>query len=97
MPLNGIERRKEPRHPYFSSIKFASRSEKGEEILIGTTINISNSGLCIYSYVRLEVGQEIIILSAFPNRHRTYTVRWVNRLLDDFFMVGLQKQLPADI
>jgi hypothetical protein len=90
MPLNGIERRSEPRHPYFSSIEFSILPENAEGTLIGTAINISNSGLSIYSYVPLNEGQEITIRSAFPSNYRTYTVRWVNKLLDDFFMVGLK-------
>lgn len=90
MPLDGTERRSEPRHPYFSSIEFSILPENAEETVIGTTINISNSGLGMYSYVPLSEGQEITIVSAFPSNHRTYTVRWVNKLLEDFFMVGLQ-------
>jgi len=93
MSLNGIERRSETRHPYFHSVEFSSPSEQGEELLIGTTINISNSGLCLYSYVPLREGQEITIKGAFRAGHRTYTVRWVNKLLEDFFMVGLLSKL----
>lgn len=92
MSAESIDRRSEPRHTYFSSIEFALQTEHGEELLIGTSINISNSGLCIYSYVPLSVGQEITIKNAFPSRNRTYTVRWMNRLLDDFFMVGLKQK-----
>ncbi len=92
MSAESIDRRSEPRHTYFSSIEFALQTEHGEELLIGTSINISNSGLCIYSYVPLSVGQEITIKNAFPSRNRTCTVRWMNRLLDDFFMVGLKQK-----
>jgi hypothetical protein len=88
----GAERRSESRYPYFSSVEFVSPSEKGEEILVGTVINISNSGLCLYSYVPLRENGEITIRGAFPFRHRTYSVIWMKKLLDDFFMVGLKQK-----
>ncbi|HYA31619.1 MAG TPA: hypothetical protein VED67_02585 [Thermodesulfovibrionales bacterium] len=92
MPLNDCERRSEPRHPYFSSIEFPVLPENAEETVIGTTINISNSRLGIYSCVTLNEKQEITIRSAFPSNYRASTIRRVNKLLDDFFVVGLQRK-----
>ncbi len=89
MPLMGVERRAEIRYSYISSVQFSSPSENGEELFVGTTINISESGLCLYSYVPLSEGRKITIKSPFRARYRTFTVRWVSKLLDDFFMVGL--------
>ena len=88
------ERRAEPHHRYFSPIEFALESNSGK-VMVGTTINISDSGLGLYSYIPLSEGQEIRILSAFPGRDRTYSVRWVIKLLEDFFIVGLQKSGTA--
>ena len=95
MSLGCKETRSEQRHAYFTSVEFASRSEKGEELLIGTAINLSNSGLCIYSYVPLREGQEIIIRNAYPVKNRIYVVRWTIKLLDDFFAVGLKRKNEA--
>ncbi len=41
-------------------------------------LNISDSGLCIKSSIPLKRGQEIIIKSSFPMRHKTCTARWNN-------------------
>ena len=89
--FDGIERRKEPRHLHYSSVKFKSpRDGNDDELLDGTVINISSSGLCIYSFVPLSEGQKITIMDDLPTKHRNFTVRWSNKWLEDFFVAGLE-------
>jgi hypothetical protein len=55
----------------------------------GTIISISRSGLGIYSKTPLIVGDELKVKSEIPTWRQRYTVQWVNKLPDDFFMAGL--------
>lgn len=57
---------------------------------IGFTINISDSGLCIKTPKLLDLGQKIIIKSLLFTVSRTAVVRWVERLEDGFYKVGLE-------
>lgn len=97
MSFNDIEKRSEPRQIYYQSIDFVLENQEGR-LLKGTIINLSKSGLGIYAYVPLRYGDEITVKSDIPTDYRTYTVRWVNRLLDDFFVAGLKckEQARAD-
>lgn len=83
-----IEKRREPRYPYYSAIDF-SLVEKGDELLRGFVVNMSDSGLCIHSFVPLSEGQEITVVSDLPSKHRRFNVRWRDRLFKDSFTVGL--------
>lgn len=89
MFLGGSEKRREPRQQFFSPVEFILKSEP-ERILEGVRTNISKSGLGIFSYVPLNEGQEIIFKSSLPVRRSEYTVRWSEKLLEDFFTVGLR-------
>ncbi len=97
MPFNDIERRSEPRQIYYQPIEFALENPEGR-LLTGTIFNLSKSGLGIYAHTPLKCGDVITIKNHIPTGYRTYTVRWVNRLLDDFFVAGLKckEQARAD-
>jgi len=83
-----IEKRGEPRRLVYYTTKFGLNPEDISH-LRGVIINISNSGLCIFSPDPLPKGQEITIKAPLPLMDERFVVRWSNKLLDDFFMVGL--------
>lgn len=89
MPFEGIEKRSEPRRSYHAPINFILK-EKGDRMLKGVVSNISMSGLGMYSFSQLNVGQVIIVQSLLPGRHIEYGVRWCRELVADFFEVGLR-------
>ncbi|MCL5422850.1 MAG: PilZ domain-containing protein [Nitrospirae bacterium] len=91
----GVERRGEPRRLLYQSIEFVVGNDE-QKLLKGTVTNISPSGLGIYSFSPLKVGDELTVKSVIPTQHQIYTVRWVNELLDDFFMVGLRYKAQDD-
>ena len=82
------EKRGEPRRLVYYTTRFGLNAEDTSH-LKGVIINISNSGLCIFSPDPLHRGQEIIIKAPLPLLDERFIVRWSNELLDDFFMVGL--------
>lgn len=83
-----IEKRAEPRRLVYYTTKFGLSPENTSH-LRGVIINISNSGLCIFSPNPLHRGQEIIVKAPLPLLDERFSVRWSSKLLDDFFMVGL--------
>jgi hypothetical protein len=87
-PSGSIEKRGEPRRLVYYTTRFGLNPEDTSH-LRGVIINISNSGLCIFSPNSLTRGQEIVIKAPLPLMDERFVVRWSNKLLDDFFMVGL--------
>jgi hypothetical protein len=83
-----IEKRVEPRRLVYYTTRFGLNPENTSHVG-GVIINISNSGLCIFSPAPLNRGQEIVIKAPLPLLDERFIVRWTNKLLDDFFMVGL--------
>ena len=83
-----IEKRIESRRLVYYPTRFALNPENTSHWK-GVIINISNSGLCIFSPNSLADGQEVIIKAPLPLLDERFVVCWSNKLLDDFFMVGL--------
>jgi hypothetical protein len=76
-PFNSVETRRETRYKFESPVEFVL-SDAADKTVKGVILNISNSGLCIKSYIPLKVEQKIIIKSPLPILHETYTARWYN-------------------
>jgi hypothetical protein len=83
----GKERRHR-RQIYVSAFayRFPSRSP---EVLFGVTSNISDSGMCIYSDARPEIGENIEFRSSLPVPSPKATVRWVKKDVDSLYKMGL--------
>jgi len=76
-PFNTIETRRETRYKFVSPVEFVL-SDAADKTVKCVILNISDSGLCIKSSIPLKRGQEIIIKSSLPMRHKTYTAQWNN-------------------
>ncbi len=87
MSFEGIEKRIQPRQPYYSRIDFAIIDDCNE-MLKGFVVNMSDSGLCIHAFVPLRESQEITI--NLPSGRKKFVVRWCTRLFEDFFAAGLK-------
>ena len=94
--LGGIEERREPRTSRYWAVEFYLKS-RPDQPMKGIGTNVSKSGLGIFSFVPLTEGQEIALLEEIPPAtHQEYTVRWSKKLIENFFMVGLTAEAPAD-
>ncbi|MEW6570211.1 MAG: PilZ domain-containing protein [Nitrospirota bacterium] len=60
------------------------------EKFIGFTLNLSRSGLCLYTPKLLKKGQEIIIKSDFPLISKKATVCWSEKYDAFYYKVGLE-------
>jgi len=83
------DKRKEQRTLLFTPIEFFAGDEE-DEIVSGVIVNLSDSGMNIFSYVPLSEGQEITIISPLHIQHKEFIVQWTRKYLDDFYMVGLE-------
>jgi hypothetical protein len=75
--------RREKRRTYDSPVEFVYK-DNVDEIVKGLVINISDSGLCINSSIPLKKGQEILIRSSLPSRHKAFIVQWTNATITGF-------------
>jgi hypothetical protein len=66
-----------PRTVSLDTIQFCFAEDFTGEVYLGTTINISNTGICLYTLCRLKEGDSIIIKDDVPPPYRRATVRWV--------------------
>jgi c-di-GMP-binding flagellar brake protein YcgR len=84
-----IERRKHSRYPFPEKINYVCGNGATSDILRGITVNISDSGMCLYLFKNHREGQEITILSDLPIQSRKATIRWINNFRERFFTAGI--------
>ena len=85
----GIEKRKHPRNPYCNVIKFCVNPCSPDKTFIGVSINISDSGICLYTFDNLHTGEVILIQEKLPVKYRKATVIWAKNYQREFYKVGL--------
>jgi hypothetical protein len=93
MAFNRTERRAYPRRAYFHLIKYVLNLDTLDRIFRGFTINISSSGLRLYTFNNLLTeGQEVTIISSLAGFQSSPkgTVRWINKLYDNTYEIGLE-------
>jgi hypothetical protein len=89
------EKRSVSRNTFHCPIEFVIGQNEKPEILAAEVMNISDSGLRIYSSYPLCEGQEILIRDRLPNGHQRYRVLWCNKLSENFFEAGLKSSQEA--
>lgn len=89
MSPNAAEKRRHPRYDFPSTIEYGVNPDVEGQIYKGVTINISDSGLCLYVSTPLSEGEELTIKSALPVTYHTATVCWVQKVDEDFYKTGL--------
>lgn len=88
MPFNEIERRRHPRHAYCEKIEFCLISHS-LKMLLGAPIDISDSGMCIYTFDELVVGDSLEMRNALPVPYLKATVRWVKDYSGNYYKAGI--------
>ena len=83
------DQRKEERFEYPHEIEYVVDPLTTYEVFKAVAINISNSGLCLYTSTPLNEGQQITIKSTLPVHSQTAIVRWIQKLNDFYYKVGL--------
>jgi hypothetical protein len=84
------DKRKQRRQDFsYAVVEYVLNSDNIHETFIGFTLNVSNSGLCLYTPKLLSEGQKIIIKSNLPTPSKTALVRWIKKYDNVFYKVGL--------
>jgi hypothetical protein len=84
------DKRKHRRQDFsYAVLEYVLNYNDTHETFIGFTLNVSISGLCLYTPKLLTEGQKIIIKSAIPTSSKTAMVRWIEKYDDVFYKVGL--------
>jgi hypothetical protein len=81
--------RRNPRNPYKENLKITVSSKPHGRTLLAISSNISDDGICIYTFKRLEEGQDIVFKNALPVPHRKATVRWVKKINPSIYKTGV--------
>ncbi len=78
-----------PRTVSLDTIHFSIGNDYHGKLRLGTTINISDTGMCLYTLNRLRKGDSILIKDDASFPFRKATVRWVKNFGKNFCKAGL--------
>jgi hypothetical protein len=85
------EQRKHHRKDFsYGILEYSLNLDNNSETYIGFTLNLSDSGVCLYTAKHLREGQEIIIKSNFPAISERATICWVEKYDSFFYKMGLK-------
>lgn len=83
------DKRRYKRHLFFHKIEYCLGPRSYYDIYNGSSINISESGMCMYTSRRLEEGVDIEIMNGLPFPYQKATTRWVVKQYQDLYKIGL--------
>ncbi len=89
MYFDGVERRIHKRRPHADSIEFCLIPSDLTTTLRGISIDISDSGMCLYTFTPINTGQNIVINNFLPVPYQKATVRWVKKHTEELYRVGI--------
>ncbi len=80
---------KHPRNPYKKTLEITIPSHPQKGTLLAVSSNISDIGICVYTFKPLKEGQEIVFKGALPFPHLKATVRWVKEIKPGIYKAGV--------
>ncbi|MGE5892542.1 MAG: PilZ domain-containing protein [bacterium] len=93
MAPENVERRKFNRNTHTSLIEYAFHTEGDvtkDSTAKGITVNVSDTGLCIYLFNPVNEGQEMKIFKGlFASESLSARVKWSKQITDDIYKAGL--------
>jgi hypothetical protein len=84
------ERRSAPRFDFMSTIEYSMDASEVAGVHKAVTIDISTAGIRTYMFTHHPLGERIRINTRLPIDCGSVTVSWVNKIQEDFYMVGLK-------
>ncbi|GBD99253.1 hypothetical protein BMS3Abin07_01288 [bacterium BMS3Abin07] len=87
-------KRKESRHVFSATFEYKvlnnGKRNPGNRPLKGVSLNVSKSGLCMYTRGPIEEGQKLIITkSDLPVSSDTAVVKWIRKVNNELYKTGL--------
>ncbi|MEW6109690.1 MAG: PilZ domain-containing protein [Nitrospirota bacterium] len=89
MSYNDNEKRKNPRHNCLFRISYIVNDKNTEEIFHGHILNISESGICMFTTNILNKDEKITIKNNLPISYNSGNVRWVKKFGSNIFKSGV--------
>jgi len=89
MLSDNIKRRKDRLYTICHTTEYIVETEYSQEKVIELTVNISNSGLCCYTFKTLSEGQEIRIKRTPSLSYQPAIVQWIQKATNNIYKVGL--------
>ena len=86
---SGIDRRVHTRNISLNSVQFCFDHDSPEKTLMGATVNVSDSGMCLVTSSELREGECIIIKNELSPLSRKAIVRWVRNFGQNLCKAGL--------
>lgn len=86
----GKELRRHERRHYLGAVRYCLNPHPDGSLLVGSGIDVSDSGMSMFSSYPLKRGQGVIIKTKLPVPHQRATVRWIRELNENWYQVGLE-------
>jgi hypothetical protein len=83
------DRRKHPRRPYLTNVRFCLNPFPHTETLLAVSSDMSDSGMCMYTFNPLACGQTVIFKNRMRSPHQKAVVQWVKEYDRNFYKIGL--------
>jgi hypothetical protein len=83
------DRRKHPRRPYLTNVRFCLNPLPHTETRLAVSGDMSDSGMCMYTFNPLACGQTVIFKNAIRLPHQRAVVQWVKEYDRNFYKIGL--------
>jgi hypothetical protein len=83
------QQRRHLRHPYKKTLEITIPSNPQRGSLVAISSNISEGGICIFTFKPLEEGQDIVFKTPIPVQHNKATVRWVKQINPTVYKAGV--------
>ncbi len=83
-----MERRDSERYSYPSVVEY-TLDRREDQNKKGVTVNVSRTGICLYIFNLLTVGQHITLRSVLPIPSKKAILRWTRRVDDNLYKVGM--------
>jgi hypothetical protein len=86
------EKRCKDRYPFLTSVGYQCESDCSRSIFNGMSVNMSQSGMCLYLFESpcLVEGCTINLAGDTLMKSRRGSIRWITKVEDGFYKVGLQ-------
>ncbi|MDA8083195.1 MAG: PilZ domain-containing protein [Nitrospiraceae bacterium] len=86
------EKRLRDRYPFLVTIGYQCEGDCSRSIFSGMSVNMSRAGMCLYLFESpcLREGANISLAGETLMTSRRGTIRWMHKVEDGFYKVGLQ-------
>ncbi len=95
MSFDSVNTRRHPRYLFSDNIEFRLDYSGAGPRLRGISVNISDSGMCLYTSKPIYVGQTVSLETDLPVPYKKASVMWVQNRTEDLYRAGLMFKTAA--